>query len=311
MTASFLRSNAFFALTTLASALAALVCLPAPAAAQVAIVVNGSPITTFDIEQRSKFNQLTARKPSVRQEIIDELIEEKLKISAAKRYGLEASQTEIDTALTNIASRMRATPQQLAQQLASQGINMSTFRSRLQADIVWQQLVRGKYQASLQIRERDILTALDTRKDEKDKVGVEYTLRPVLFVVAKGAPQPVIDAKKREAEGLRGRFQSCEDGLPFAQGIPEVVVRDQIVRNSADLTPALRTMLDNITVGRLSTPEVTQNGIEMFALCGKKETTTDTAAKREIRDEMFAERFSEQAQRYLKELRRAAMIEFK
>jgi peptidyl-prolyl cis-trans isomerase SurA len=307
----FARSRPFFARAVLAAALAVLALGSTRASAQVVVMVNGSPVTAFDIEQRTKFNQLTTRKSQPRQEVIDELIEEKLKISAGKRYGLEASKSEIDTALNNIAQRMHATPQLLEQQLASAGVRMNTFRSRIQADIVWQQLVRGKYQASLQIRERDILTALDSRGNEKDKVGYEYVLRPILFVVPKGSPQSVVDAKKREAEGLRGRFQNCDDGLPFARALPEVAVRDQIIRSSADLTPELRTMLDSISVGRLSNPEVTANGVEMFALCGKKETTADTAAKREIRDEMFAERFSEQAKRYLKELRRSAMIEFK
>jgi peptidyl-prolyl cis-trans isomerase SurA len=311
MMISFARSRTFFARAGFAAALVLLAFGSTRASAQVVVMVNGSPVTAFDIDQRTKFNRLTTRKTQSRQEVIEQLIEEKLKISAGKRYGLEASKSEIDTALNNIAQRMHATPQLLEQQLAAAGVRMTTFRSRIQADIVWQQLVRGKYGASLQIRERDILTELDSRGNEKDKVGYEYILRPVLFVVPKGSPQSVVDAKKREAEGLRGRFQSCDDGLPFARALPDVAVREQIVRNSADLTPELRAMLNNISVGHLSSPEVTANGVEMFALCGKKETTADTAAKREIRDEMFAERFSEQAERYLKQLRRSAMIEFK
>ncbi len=107
------------------------------------------------------------------------------------------------------------------------------------------------------------------------------------------------------------RFQSCEEGLRLARGLNDVAVRDQIIRSSADLSPQLRAILDGVAVGRLTAPEVTPNGVEMFALCGRKETTADTVAKREIRDEMFAERFSTQAKRYLKELRSAAMIEYK
>ena len=49
----------------------------------------------------------------------------------------------------------------------------------------------------------------------------------------------------------------------------------------------------------------------MFALCSKKQTTADTPGKRKVRQEMFNEKFQKQAKRYLDDLRRAAMIEYK
>ncbi len=44
-------------------------------------------------------------------------------------------------------------------------------------------------------------------------------------------------------------------------------------------------MLDGIEVGRLTAPEVTKFGIEMYAVCAKKESAADNApAKRKVRD---------------------------
>ncbi len=56
---------------------------------------------------------------------------------------------------------------------------------------------------------------------------------------------------------------------------------------------------------------VCRRGIEFFALCEKKETTADSPTKRKLRDEMYTQRFQTQADRYLKELRAGAMIEYK
>ncbi len=70
-------------------------CLPAHAQ-QVVVVVSGEPITTLDIANRSKLTQLTTRQTPSRQAVIDELIDEKLKISFAKRYRLEASDSDIE-----------------------------------------------------------------------------------------------------------------------------------------------------------------------------------------------------------------------
>ena len=52
-------------------------------------------------------------------------------------------------------------------------------------------------------------------------------------------------------------------------------------------------------------------GVELFALCDKKETKTETPEKREVREKMFSEQFQSKAKRFLQELRRQAMIERK
>ena len=99
------------------------------------------------------------------------------------------------------------------------------------------------------------------------------------------------ESRKRDAELLRVRFQDCKSGLPFARALRDVVVRDTIRRNSADLSPQLRDVLDKIEVGRLTPPEVTSGGVEVFALCEKKETTADTPARRALREEIYSEKF--------------------
>jgi peptidyl-prolyl cis-trans isomerase SurA len=281
-----------------------------PAAAQIVLMVNGEPITAFDIEQRSKFLQLQASKPVTRKDVIDELIDDKLKVQSAKRYGMEVGTAEIDNAYANIARRMRQTPEQLTKTLESKGVHSSTLKSRLKADMTWNQIVRGKFQNSLQIGDRDIRSALE-RKGNADDFGYDYALRPILFVVPRGASESVIEARKKEAEALRTRFTSCEDSVAFARSLRDVVVRETIHRNSSDLSPQLRQVLDQIPIGKLTPPEMTTGGIEVFALCGKDRTTSETPGKKEARDELFQARFQEQQKRFLAQLRKQAMIEYK
>lgn len=299
-------------LTAIAVLLAS-VFLAAPARAQhVALIVNGDPITTYDIEQRTKFLQITTHKTPTRQAVIDELIDEKLKIQIGKRYKLEMTDAEVDDAYSGIAKRMRLTGEQLTQQLARSGIDAATLKERTRAESVWQQIVRGKFQSSLQINDKDVATALETRKgDEKETFGYQYTLRPILFIVARGAGSEAVENRKREAEALRSRFETCDTGLRLARSSRDVVVREPIVKSSADLAPELRAILDKTPIGHLTDPEVTAQGVELFALCTKKETKVDNPNKREVQNEIFAARFQAQANRFLKELRKSAMIEIK
>jgi peptidyl-prolyl cis-trans isomerase SurA len=73
----------------------------------------------------------------------------------------------------------------------------------------------------------------------------------------------------------------------------------------------LRTILDNVEVGHLTPPEQTAEGIQMFAVCSKKESKTEAPGLKEVRDKMFEKKFGAKANRYLADLRRQAMIEYK
>jgi peptidyl-prolyl cis-trans isomerase SurA len=279
-------------------------------AQQVVVIVNGDPITALDIEQRTKLTQLSTHKTPTRQEVLDELINERLKVREAKKWGLEVPSSEVDNAYASMAKRMQMTPAQLTEQLAKSGVNAATLKARIKADITWPQLVRGRYQSSLQIGDKDILTAMESKAN--DTVGYDYTLRPILFVVPTGSPDTFIEGRKREAEGLRGRFQGCEEGIAFARALKDVAVRDQITRSSADIPPEQRKVLEGVEVGRLTPPEVTKFGIEMFAICAKKESAADnTPGRRQARESIMAERYEQRSKLYLQEIRRGAMLEYK
>ena len=278
----------------------------------VAIMVNGEPITNYDIEQRSKLNFLTTRKPAVRQEVINELIDEKVKIKEGKKYGVEPSSSDIDQSFAAMSSRMRITPDQLTKSLESQGIRPATLKARIKAEMVWTSLVRGRYKQSLQVGEKDVAAAVQANGDEKLEVeAFEYQLQPVVLIVPRGSAPSAIDARRKEAETLRGRVQTCEEANSYFKSMPNAAIREVVTKTSADIPAALREVLDKTPIGHLTAPEVTKQGIEMVALCGRKPTTVDTPKKKEIRDKMFVEKYEAKSKSYLQEVRKAAMIEYR
>jgi peptidyl-prolyl cis-trans isomerase SurA len=86
-------------------------------------------------------------------------------------------------------------------------------------------------------------------------------------------------------------------------------IRDPVSRTSADIPEVLRKVLDDTPIGHLTAPEVTKQGIEMVALCGRKPTTIDTPKKKEIREKMYAEKYEAKSKWYLNEVRKGSMIE--
>jgi peptidyl-prolyl cis-trans isomerase SurA len=273
-------------------------------------VVNGEPITALDVESRMKFIQLSTQKPAARPDVINELIDEKLKIKEGKRWGMELTDAEVDSMYANMASRMHQTADQLTQNLQKGGVNPQSLKSRIRAEQVWQQLVRGRFSASLQLNDRDVELALQAKNQSgQSTTATEYTLRPILFLVPPGQASAV-DAKRKEAEALRARFKSCQDGLATARATG-AVVRDQVIRNSGDLNPELQKILDAVPVGQLTAPEVTRHGVEMWAICGKQDSKADAPVKKQAREALATERFEQQSKTYLQRLRREALIERK
>jgi peptidyl-prolyl cis-trans isomerase SurA len=279
----------------------------------VAVMVNGEPITHYDIEQRSKLNVLS-HKASTRQQVIDELIEEKLKVKEAKKFGVDPAGSDIDSSFAQMSSRMRTTPELLTKSLEAQGIRADTLKSRIRADMVWGSLVRGRFKESLQVGEKDVAAAVQVNADDKDKPqteSFEYQMRPIVLIVPRGAAPAAVEIRRKEAEALRTRVQTCDEANALFKSMQNAAIREPVTRTSADIPAVLRDVLDKTPIGHLTAPEVTKQGVEMVALCGRKPTTVDTPKKREMREKMFAEKFEKKSKAYLEEVRKAAMIEYR
>jgi peptidyl-prolyl cis-trans isomerase SurA len=296
-----------------AAALVLLGCASPLRAQTVAVMVNGEPITNYDIEQRSKLTFLTTHKPADRQQVINELIDEKVKIKEGKKFGVDPTASDVEQSYAGMSSRMRITPEQLTKSLESQGIRPDTLKARIKAEIVWTSLVRGRYKESLQVGEKDVAAAVQVSGgDEKQAAeSFEYKMQPIVLIVPRGSAPAAIEARQKEAEALRSRVQTCAEANAFFKSMQNAAIREIVTKTSADIPAVLRELLDKTPIGHLTPPEVTKQGVEMVALCARNPTTVDTPKKKEIRDKMYVEKYEAKSKAYLQEVRKAAMIEYR
>jgi peptidyl-prolyl cis-trans isomerase SurA len=284
-------------------------------AQEVVVMVDGQPITQLDIDHRAKFIEMSTRKAPARQEVINSLIDEILEIREGKRFSVDPGAADVNDQFNTVAHNMGVDGEKLEQMLTSGGASPDTLKQKLKAQMIWGNLIRGRYKASLEIPDSDIEAQLQLHKNDSGntttQTGYDYTLRPVLLVVQRGSPEAAFEARKRDADALRARFNSCDDGIAFVRGLPDAAVRDQVVKSSLDLPQELRDILEKAGVGHLTPPEQTAEGIQMFAVCSRKETKNETPETKKMREEIFEKKFGARARRYLAELRKSAMIEYK
>jgi peptidyl-prolyl cis-trans isomerase SurA len=286
----------------------------APAHAQtVVVMVNGDPITEYDIEQRSKLDFLSTHKQPARQDIVSQLIDEKVKIKEAKKFGVDPTSSDVDQAYGEMASHMHITTDQLSKVLEAQGVRPETLKARVKADLVWGSLVRGRYKERLQVGEKEVAAAVKADRSDTEQQGdaFEYRMQPVVLIVPRGSAPTSIEARVKEAETLRSHVQTCEEANNYFKTMQNAAIREPVVKTSADIPAVLRKMLDDTPIGHLTPPEVTKDGIQMVALCARKPTTIDTPKRKEMRDKMYAQKYQTTSDNYLKEIRKQAMIEYR
>jgi len=296
-----------------AAALSLSLWAPPVRAQTVAVMVNGEPVTDYDIEQRSKLDLLSTHKAPERKDVINALIDEKVKIKEAKKFGVDPTSADIDEAYAGMSQRMHITPAQLTESLERQGIRAETLKARIKADMVWTSLVRGRYKERLQVGEKDVAAAVKAEggDDQQQGEAFEYKLQPVVLIVPKGSAQSAIELRHKDAETLRARVETCEQANLYFKSMANAAIREPVIKTSADIPANLRKVLDDTPVGHLTPPEVTKQGIEMVALCSRKPTTVDSPKRKEKRDQMYAKKYEQTSNAYLAEIRKAAMIEYR
>ena len=122
-------------------------------------------------------------------------------------------------------------------------------------------------------------------------------MQPIVLIVPRGSPPAVIESRRKEAEALRERVQTCEEANSYFKSMQNAAIRETVTKTSADLPGPLRELLDKTPIGHLTPPEITKQGVEMVALCGRKPTTVDTPKKREIREKLYRREVRKEVER--------------
>jgi peptidyl-prolyl cis-trans isomerase SurA len=287
---------------------AATLLMPAPAAAQVVAKVNGEPITALDISERIKLQRGAGKQNVTQQDALEEMIEVRLKLQMAQRANINPTDAEVARAFAGMAQRAGRTSSQFEQALGQGGIDVARLKARIKADLAWQQYIQANA-SNVVIRDADLVAAMTARGQNMQLKSTQYTMRQIIFVTRRGAPDNVRLARVKEAESLRTRVSSCQQAVELARDYSEVVIKEPVRRLSSDLAPALQKLLESLPDGRMTPPEVTALGVEVVAICDRREVPADISSNRELRNELLGQRVQAYEKRILDKMRKTSIIQ--
>jgi peptidyl-prolyl cis-trans isomerase SurA len=274
------------------------------------ILVNDVPITSYDIQQRTRLIRLGGAKGN-EAAAQEELINETLEMLEAQRRGVNVPQGQVDAAFASIAARLKMSPAQFTQGLASQGVTAAALKKRLQAQIAWGQLVQQRTAQKAAVKTEDIDAALSQKGDPAKMTISEYTLQQIVFVVPSGSAGGVYNQRRSEANAFRQRFPGCDKSLDAAKQLRGVVVKDIGRRDSTQLTGPSGDAIQKLNAGQTTAPAQTDQGIELIAVCAKRSFQSASAARNEVENDLYLKQAEDLGKDYLKELRDRAIIEYR
>ena len=271
-----------------------------PAFAQtVRVTVNGTPITDVQISQRVKLFALEGNRGGTKG-ATDQLIDEAVQMSEAKRLGITVSNAQVDDAFLQIARNLKLSEDKLRQMLQQGGINMDTLKDRLRAAIAWNAVTEMAIMPQVQISDLE----LDQKAagQLKDYQSFDYILKEIIFV-GQGSSKRTGDANR-----YRSRFAGCDTAVDVSMNFTDAAVLDVGRRNATQLPEAIAKELAGLNVGGITKPRVVENGVSMLAVCEKTQAEDLTFIKSDLRAEQGNSALTDQVAKYLADLRKSAKI---
>jgi peptidyl-prolyl cis-trans isomerase SurA len=271
----------------------------------IALVVNGDPVTTLDVEQRMKLLRVL-RRPATREAAIESMITDRLKYRESTHYGITINDNEIGEAVNIDAGKLKITAQQLLGEIQGAGIQKDHFLGYFKAELGFYVLVKALNKG---VEASEIAVRAELAKEGGKNGITQYTVRQIVFTLDPGDSPAVVATRAKEAEGLRGRFSSCGEGIAYAKTLPGVAVREEFSRTSTSLPGPLKELLDKTPIGHVTPPSRTASGIELIAVCARGAPKDDTDLRKAISDRLIQAHLESDMAARLKELRSRAVIE--
>ena len=156
-----------------------------------------------------------------------------------------------------------------------------------------------------------ILYLVDRRIPESTRTTSEIRFRRLTIPLLPNAIQAEIDEKTRHAREVSNSVRSCEEFLKKGRELEALDVDRMQSVSTGRLTGAFRELLMTQDLGIPSTPRRTAQGISIIVVCERIVNEDGLPTENELGERIRQQRINLLAQRYMRDLRRAAYLDLR
>jgi peptidyl-prolyl cis-trans isomerase SurA len=123
--------------------------------------------------------------------------------------------------------------------------------------------------------------------------------------------EQLLSARAADAMQYRRAFKSCRGARQAASGIYNVRIGKTMQADGRKLPKPMKAALDKVGPGGLVGPARSKDGIQLIAFCGKKNVAPEKPTRAQVEMMITNKKYDVYEERYMRELRRGAFIEYK
>lgn len=249
--------------------------------------------------------------PKLKKEAKEELIEERLKLQAAKKHGLEVTDDEVKRLLGEMADRNKMTYDQFAKHLKGMGVDIATMGERFRAGKAWRELVPRRFGPQVSVSQRDVDEVLSSAAIEAGEDTVELQLQRISLGLSGRTDQSAWTKRYADAEAMRRRFGGCKTMGELAKQAPDSRFEDMKFVKPASIAEPMRSLLLSAKDEDVLPPVATSAGVDLYAVCGRRSVSGNDTKRAETLQALQTRKLETLARQYMRNLRQEANIEYK
>ena len=124
------------------------------------ITVNGRVVTQYELDQRQLFMQILRQPGDLAEMARTTLIEDRLRMSAAKEAGIKLPPDQIMSGMTEFAGRANLSAEEFIAATGGMGLDAESFRDFVEAGMLWREVIKAKFAGTVSITESEIDRAI-------------------------------------------------------------------------------------------------------------------------------------------------------
>jgi peptidyl-prolyl cis-trans isomerase SurA len=157
-----------------------------------------------------------------------------------------------------------------------------------------------------------ILALADRRVVAKADPGdTTFNLTQLVIPISASADESEVRTRMETAANLRSRIQKCDGVDALAKEIDSPMSGSLGTLKMKDLPVEFQGAVKDLLVGDVSEPVRTSVGIHILVVCSRTNPLSNEPTRESVRNQLIEERLQMMARRYIRDLRRDALVEIR
>jgi peptidyl-prolyl cis-trans isomerase SurA len=191
-------------------------------------IVNQELVTAVEVqlrvrrllEEASRSGQRLPPQETLRQQVLDGLIEERAILTHARDSGARVDDAELDRAVQAVAAQNQLSVEQLRDRLKEEALDFARFRANLRDQILVERTREREVGQRIRLTDAEVDRYIDQARTQAS-LEASVNLAQILVTVPEGASADVVAARRARAEAALARVRAGEPFEAVARAVSE------------------------------------------------------------------------------------------